>query len=57
MIAATFFTSITLLNMLVAIMGNTFDMVLEKRQIYIMKSQLQTMSEYSDIITKYETDS
>ena len=45
-----------MLNMIVAIMGNTFDMVLEKRKIYIMKSQLQTMSEYSDIITLFETE-
>ena len=38
-------------------MGNTFDNVIEKRAVYIMKSQLQTMSEYSDIINKFERDS
>lgn len=43
--------------MLVAIMGNTFEEVIEKRAIYIMKSQLQTMSEYSDIINLFENDS
>lgn len=42
--------------MLVAIMGNTFDMVVEKKAVYIMKSQLQTMSEYSDVINLMETD-
>ena len=57
LVSATFFTQITMLNMLIAIMGNTFDNVIEKRAIYIMKSQLQTMSEYSDIINKYERDS
>ena len=42
--------------MLVAIMGNTFDMVVEKKAVYIMKSQLQTMSEYSDVINLMEKD-
>ena len=42
-----------MLNMLIAIMGNTFDCVIEKKASFVMKSQLQTMSEYSDIINKY----
>ena len=46
-----------MLNMLIAIMGNTFDMVMEKRAIYVMKSQLQTVSEYSGVIKKFERDS
>ena len=57
LLAATFFTQITMLNMLLAIMGNTFDNVIEKRAVYIMHSQLQTMSEYADVITKFNDDS
>lgn len=43
--------------MLIAIMGNTFDMVIEKKDVFVMKSQLETMSEYADIITKFDDDS
>ena len=57
LIGATFFTQITMLNMLIAIMGNTFDMVIEKKSTFVMKSQLETMSEYSDVITKFVVDS
>jgi len=42
--------------MLIAIMGNTFDMVMEKKAIFVMKSQLETMSEYADVITKFVED-
>ena len=57
LLAATFFTTITMLNMLLAIMGNTFDNVMEKRAVYILHSQLQTMSEYSDVINRFNDDS
>lgn len=53
LLTATFFTQITMLNMLIAIMGNTFDCVIEKKASFVMKSQLQTMSEYSNVINKY----
>ena len=56
-IGATFFTQITMLNMLIAIMGNTFDMVIEKKATFVMKSQLETMSEYSEVISKFVDDS
>ena len=38
-------------------MGNTFDNVMEKRAVYILHSQLQTMSEYSDVINRFNDDS
>lgn len=52
----TFFTQITMLNMLIAIMGNTFDMVIEKKGIYAMQVKLQIMSEYSNLITQVDKD-
>ena len=35
-----------MLNMLIAIMGNTFEMVIEKKAIHAMETKLQIMSEY-----------
>ena len=45
-----------MLNMLIAIMGNTFDMVMEKKAIHAMQTKLQIMSEYSNLITRFDTD-
>ena len=50
---ATFFTQITMLNMLIAIMGNTFDMVIEKKAIHAMETKLSIMSDYSPIINLF----
>ena len=36
-------------NMLIAIMGNTFSMVIEKREIYATMEKLSIMSEYSSV--------
>ena len=45
-IFATFFTQIVFLNMLIAIMGNTFDSVMEKRHQYAQETKLGIMSDY-----------
>lgn len=44
-----------MLNMLIAIMGDTFDEVTEKRAIYVMDSKLQTMSEYAGVIDLFNS--
>ena len=55
-ILATFFTQITMLNMLIAIMGNTFEMVIEKKAIHAMNTKLQIMSDYSNVISLFDRD-
>ena len=55
-ILATFFTQITMLNMLIAIMGNTFEMVIEKKAIHAMNTKLQIMSDYSNVIGLFDRD-
>ena len=43
--------------MLIAIMGNTFDKVMEKKAIHSMETKLSIMSEYSNLITRFDKDS
>ena len=54
---ATAFTQITMLNMLIAIMGDTYDKVTEKRATYVMQSKLETMSEYVYVVNLFLSDS
>ena len=42
--------------MLIAIMGNTFDKVIEKRAIHSMGTKLSIMSDYANIIRRFEND-
>ena len=42
--------------MLIAIMGNTFEMVIEKRAIHAMNTKLQIMSDYSNVISLFDKD-
>ena len=44
-VLATFITQITMFNMLIAIMGDTFDKITENREINAIKSKLQLMCE------------
>ena len=46
---ATFFSQIIVLNMLIAIMGNTFSMVIERKAQYAMQTKLQVMSDHAFI--------
>lgn len=47
---ATFVTNVTMFNMLIAIMGNTFDRVVEQRDQHARKTKLQILSEYQTMI-------
>jgi len=44
-IMATFISQVTMLNMLVAIMGDTFERIIENRTLYAIKTKLQLMGE------------
>ena len=48
-IFATLFTQITFLNMLVAIMSNTFEQVMEKKNQYAQETRLGFMADYYDV--------
>ena len=39
-----------MLNMLVAIMGNTFDNVIERKSIYAIQMRLNILSDYKNVI-------
>ena len=43
---ATFFTQVTMLNMLIAIMSDTFDKVVENRDVYATKTKLRLLGDY-----------
>ena len=47
-ILATFFTEITMLNMLIAIMGDTFDKVTEMREVHSRRTKLKILGDYID---------
>ena len=49
-ILSTFITQITFLNMLVAIMGDTFDRVISQRPTYSLKNKLRLMADMKSII-------
>ena len=53
-VGATFFSQITILNMLIAIMGDTFDRVQETRQIQAMDEKLKLLNQYSYIAHLFE---
>ena len=44
---ATIFTQITMLNMLIAIMSDTFDKVTQHRDIHARKTKLELMGDYA----------
>lgn len=48
----TFITQITFLNMLIAIMGDTFDKVIDQRPTYSLKNKLMLMADMQSIISK-----
>ena len=49
-IFASFFLTIVFLNMLIAIMGNTFSFVIERKMQYALMTKLSIMSEYYFVI-------
>ena len=48
--AATFMTQITILNMLIAIMGDTFERVIENKDINATKTKLQLTADLASIL-------
>ena len=51
-ILSTIFSNITLLNMLIAIMGDTFDRVQEKRSMLEIKSKISQLANMRRIYPK-----
>jgi len=52
----TFIIQITFLNMLIAIMGDTFDKYTELRKVTALKERIELMRDYKDIITWLRLD-
>ena len=50
---ATFFTQITMLNMLIAIMGDSFDYATENRNKFATKTPLDTLSAQKPPLSQY----
>ena len=55
-LVTTFVTQITMLNMLIAIMGNTFDNVIEKRSLHAIQMRLSILGEYKNIVNRVKKD-
>ena len=55
-ILSTGFTQITMLNMLIAIMGDTFDKVTENKKVYTTQTKLQILGDFVDSFNNKETD-
>ena len=51
---ATLFTQVTMLNMLIAIMGDTFERVIENRDLNSMKTKLELLGDLSANIRKID---
>ena len=51
-VGATFFTQITMLNMLIAIMGDTFDRAMDKRARFSITSKLDILKSQSAVISQ-----
>ena len=47
LLCATFFTQITMLNMLIAIMGDTFERITEQRPLYATRTKLSLLADYA----------
>ena len=49
-LGATFFTQITFLNMLIALMGDTYGKVMEAKETYQLLTQRSIMGDYTALI-------
>ena len=56
-VLATFFTQITMLNMLIAIMGDTFERVTENKVVHARRTKLTLLAEYADVLGRESEDS
>ena len=52
----TFLIQITFLNMLIAIMTNTFDKVMDSRQLAALKERINIMQDYRKVVTFLKLD-
>ena len=50
-IGATFSTQVTMFNMLIAIMGDTFGRIIEAKQVNALKTKIDLMNDLSLVIT------
>ena len=50
-IGATFMTQVTMLNMLIAIMGDTFGRIIEAKEVNALKTKIDLMKDLSLVIT------
>lgn len=50
--AATFFMNITMLNMLIAIMGDVFDELMEQRDVKAISTKLMILSEAAPVLSQ-----
>lgn len=49
-IGATFITQLTMLNMLIAIMGDTFGRIIEDKEVNALKTKIELMVDLSKIM-------
>ena len=49
-LSATFFTQITFLNMLIAVMGDTYGKIMESFETYALQTQRSIMNDYTAMI-------
>ena len=49
-ILATFFVQVTMLNMLIAIMSDTYERVSENKSVHAHRTKLKLLSEYADCL-------
>ena len=54
--ASTFFTSLTLLNMVIAIMGDIFAEYIEHKEVNSIKTKLAILSELGPVIGTHEKE-
>ena len=54
--AATFLSQITMLNMLIAVMGDTFDRVMENKDINSIKSKLELSADLVAILRNRDSE-
>ena len=50
-LVSTLFTSLTMLNMLIAIMGDTFDHAMENKHVNCMQTKLQILGDQTAVMT------
>ena len=55
-LAATFFTQVVFLNMLIALMGDTFAKVMEQKEQFGLQTKLQIMSDYTALVLDSQQD-